>query len=94
MRPQTLEGRISPAKGMSGSNLPRHLVQAALRELRAEGYAVSYAEAWSLVKQWRDTDALVSTIAAFMSWTRRGDIVLCRSKPRACDPRLDGRRQL
>lgn len=65
----------------------------AMQACAVEGFYVRRSRAFDLVRQFRDlghTDA-----RSFPAWVfKRGDLIVCRPKPRASDPRLDGRRNL
>lgn len=74
------EELIPAVNPVSGSNLPREQVREAMAALLEEGFAVTYAEAWHLVKRWRDQDAHAATIVEFKAWLRRGDILRIRQK--------------
>lgn len=65
----------------------------AMRCCAAEGIYVRRGRALDLVRQFRDTGH--TDAQSFPAWVfKRGDVVVCRPKPRASDPRLDGRRNL
>ena len=83
-----LEEPIPAANPVSGSNLPhipRRWVKDAIRVLHGDGYAVSGAQAWDLLKRWqtwRREDAERFIADEFLSFARkRGDLMVVRGKP-------------
>jgi hypothetical protein len=81
------EESIRPTEAVSGSNLPhipRRWVRDAIRVCMDLGYTVSGAEAWRLLKEWRnwrERDArefVASEFGAFVQ--RRGDLLIVRGK--------------
>lgn len=78
---------IPAAKPVSGSNaphVPRRWVKDAIRVLHGNGYAVSGAEAWNLIKRWRDwrrEDAERFIASEFLTFVQaRGDLIQPRMK--------------
>lgn len=87
-RAQRNEEPIPAAKPVSGSTLPhipRKWVRDAVRLLADDGYAVTHAEAWHLLKRWRAwrrDDAERFIASEFLAYARRrGDLIQVRGKP-------------
>jgi len=86
------EGPIPAANPVSGSSLPhipRKWVRDAIRVCMDLGYTVSGAQAWRLIKewrQWRDDDVREFVADEFRTYLqRRGDVIVVRSKPTRTD---------
>jgi len=87
------EGPIPAANPVSGSSLPHHIprrwVRDAIRVCMDLGYTVSGAQAWRLIKewrQWRDDDVREFIADEFRTYLqRRGDVIVVRSKPTRTD---------
>ena len=79
--------------------IPRRVRRDAIRVLMDLGYVLTGNQALAFLhewQEWRRLDAAVFIAEEFRVYAqqRRGDLVQCRPKPRACDPRRDGHRQL
>lgn len=79
------EEPIQAANPVSGPlpHIPRRWVRDAVRVLRDDGYAVSGAEAWNLIKRWRAwrvTDVHEFIAEEFLADVRRGDLLVVRGK--------------
>lgn len=76
--------RPAAVSGDSLPHIPRKWVRDAIRVLHDNGYAVTGAEAWSLLKRWRawrNEDAREFIASEFLAYAqRRGDLLVVRGK--------------
>ena len=75
---------VKPVSGSNPRHIPRRWTRDAIRVCLDLGYTVSGAEAWRLLKEWRDwreDDTRRFIASEFRTYVqRRGDLMVIRSK--------------